>query len=120
MVVNLRSCLSLISILFITSCVSAPQPKEKEEKNQLVIVIDKSKSVTYSNKLNNIESELKRNFQEYYGKSLEHIQLSRFIINGDTRIFPEPDRFNLRCPNTQPESRSEVEAFQNWQVEKSK
>jgi hypothetical protein len=120
MVVNLRSCLSLIGILFITSCITAPEQTERQEKNQLVIVIDKSKSVTYTNKLSNIESELKRSFQETYGKAMDHIQLSRFIINGDTRIFPEPERFNIPCPNPHPESRSEVEAFQNWQVEKTK
>jgi hypothetical protein len=51
---------------------------------------------------------------------MNDIQLSRFIINGDTRVFPEPERFNIECPNPRPESRSEVEAFQNWQVEKTK
>ena len=120
MVVNLRYCLSLISILFITSCIETPEIREEPAKNQLVIVLDKSNSVTYNSKLLNIESELKRNFQEMYGRSLDHIQLSKFIINGDTRIFPEPERFNIPCPNPNPESRSEVTAFQNWQVEKTK
>src|SRR5687768_18480320 len=120
MVLNLRSFLSLICILLIHSCVSPPPPPEKEYKNQLVIVIDKSNSVTYDNKISNIQSELKRNFNEVYGKSLHHIQLSKFVINDDTRIFPEPVRFNIPCPNPDPESRSEVEALQNWQVEKAK
>jgi hypothetical protein len=120
MVVNLRSCLSLAFLFFITSCISTPEPVEKEQKNQLVIVLDKSASVTYNNKLDNIESELKRNFQEIYGRSRNHIQLSKFVISGDTRIFPEPVRFSTPCPNPNPESRSEVEAFQNWQVEKNK
>ena len=120
MVVNLRYCLSLISIFFISSCISTPEPSVKPLKNQLVIVLDKSNSVTYDSKLNNIESELKRSFQEMYAKSLDHIQLSRFVINSDTRIFPEPERFNIPCPNPNPESRSEVTAFQNWQIEKTK
>lgn len=120
MVVNLRSCLSLVLLFFITSCASTPETTEREIKNQLVIVLDKSNSVTYDNKLDDIESELKRNFQDLYGKSRNHIQLSKFVISGDTRIFPEPERFTLACPNPNPESRSEVEAFQNWQVEKSK
>ena len=120
MVLNLRLFLSLICILLIHSCVSPPPPPEKEYKNQLVIVIDKSNSVTYDNKIENIQSELKRIFNEVYGKSLDHIQLSKFVINGDTRIFPEPVRFNLPCPNAHPESRSEVSALQNWQMEKAK
>ena len=120
MVVNLRSCLSLVFLFFITSCASTPEVTEREEKNQLVIVLDKSNSVTYDNKLDDIESELKRNFQELYAKSRNNIMLSKFVISGDTRIFPEPERFNVPCPNPNPESRSEVEAFQNWQVEKTK
>jgi hypothetical protein len=120
MELNLRFCLNIICILFVQSCVSPPPPPEKEYKNQLVIVIDKSNSVTYKNKTENIESELRRNFQEAYGKALDHIQLSRFTINGDTRTFPEPVRFDVPCPDPQPESRSEVEAFQNWQIQKAK
>lgn len=120
MVLNSRLFLSLICILLIHSCVTPPPPPEKESKNQLVIVIDKSASVTYGNKISNIQSELKRIFNDVYGKSTEHIMLSKFVINGDTRIFPEPVRFNLACPNPHPESRSEVEALQNWKIEKAK
>jgi hypothetical protein len=120
MVLNSRLFLSLICILLIHSCVTPPPPPEKESKNQLVIVIDKSASVTYENKISNIQSELKRIFNEVYGKSSEHIMLSKFVINGDTRIFPEPVRFNIPCPNPYPESRSEVEALQNWKIEKAK
>ena len=75
MVVNLRSCLSLLLLFFITSCASTPEVTEREEKNQLVIVLDKSNSVTYDNKLDDIESELKRNFQELYNKSRNNIIL---------------------------------------------
>jgi hypothetical protein len=106
-------------LILLTGCY-ASDTKPKSPKNQLVIVLDKSQSVSYENKIANVFLNLKAAFKNTYTNCYEGIQFSKFEINGDTRVFPAPIRFELKCPTINPESRSEQLALQSWQLNRDK
>lgn len=115
---NLKSSLKLISIaLVIVSCIPADK-QDKHHKCQMVVILDKTNSVNFNSRLPMLESELARNFKIVYQSALQDIQFSKLKIVGDTRVFPDIDRFGKNCLYPHPDSRSEELEFQNWQADK--
>src|SRR5688500_3014359 len=96
MVLNLKF---LVSVLFyihlVIGCnIGSNDTNMREPKKQLVIVIDKSQSVTYNTKVERVRASLNDFFEETYGNIYENIQFSQFIIDGNTSVFPKPIKFH--------------------------
>jgi hypothetical protein len=87
-------------------------------KCQVVVVFDKSNSVSFSDKIPTLEKGLKQSFAVSYTTATKDIQYSRLIINGQTNIFPVPDRFSKPCLYPDPHTRLEQQEFDDWQTEK--
>jgi hypothetical protein len=120
MELNLKLFLSsLIYIVAGSACTSKPD-LDKSSKNQLVVVIDKSKSVTFNSRIETIKSNLTREFETVYKYATNNIQYSGFTITEDTRVFPSPHRFERRCNNFNPENRTEQQELDDWYAEKER
>jgi hypothetical protein len=120
MVPNSKLChkFPLVALL-IAGCntIQAPGPRYK---CQAVIIVDKTNSVDYTDKLPLLQQELARNFELTYGSATKNIQSSRLIITGITKVFPDLNHFSKDCPDAEEESRSEEEAREKWKMEKRK
>jgi hypothetical protein len=90
------------------------------KKKQILVVIDKTASVNYQQRMNDLKSELRSNFNNTYDDMYDHIQVYEMIINGNTKVFPSCIKFTKQCPNVNPESRSETEDLEDWKFSKKK
>jgi len=86
-------------------------------KCQLVVVLDKTGSVSYANRLPDVQQKLASEFARTYGSAEKNIQTSLFEITGDTKVFPEFNRFEKGRP-VDDGSRGSQEAVQHWDTQK--
>jgi len=92
----------------------------RAHKCQLVVVLDKTNSVTYKQKLPHIRQELLWNFSNIYDAATKDIQSSRLVITDSTSVFPEPARFRRDQPVGEEDSRGYQQALLQWKTEKRK
>jgi hypothetical protein len=118
----LKLFLSACCMVVCISCgeVDASAPAHPSGKNLLIIVVDKSHSVSYAKQKDKISSELKRKFSDTYDSSYEDLQIARMTIEGSTKPFAEHIRFLKKCPAIDPQSRSEEQELENWRHEKKR
>lgn len=108
----------LIFIGFIAACNSSDL-NPTYTKNQLVVVVDKSSSVSYEDKISDVRNELFRNFNSAYDSAMDLIQYSLFTINEQTKSFADPVRFNKKCGAMQKGARTDKKTYKDWQEVKN-
>lgn len=89
-----------------------------EHKCQLVVVVDKTNSVSYIQKRDHIQQELASKFTQTYACATKDIQCSLLIINGNTSVFPIPFRLDKNRPETEAGSRGGEQALHEWNTQK--
>lgn len=89
-------------------------------KCQAVVVVDKTNSVSFTDRLPQLQQELTRDLEYTYGNTTKDIQISHLIITGHTRVFPVPDHFYMDYPSGEEGSRSYEEQLHSWNIAKRK
>lgn len=118
---NLKLSISVLCCLLIfNSCAAQSAPDRKAPRKQVVVVLDKSKSVTYDSKAAVIKTWLKRKFLDVYGEAKDVFQYSTIFINDQTRVFPAPVNFTARCLYPEPATRLEEMELTKWKAKKNK
>jgi hypothetical protein len=109
--------------LFVAACLLAGCTMEKKppiHRCQALVVLDKTNSVSYSDRAPDFQQEFAGKFERTYASATRDIQCSSLIITGRTRVFPELNYFDKDCPGDAEDSRSGQEALRNWKTEKRK
>lgn len=108
-----------IAILLILGCGNV-KDLLLPHKCQVVVVLDKTNSVSYINKLPRLQQVFARNFELTYAFMEKNIQCSHLIITGNTQVFPDVDPFSKDCPYAEEQNRTTEAAIQRWKTEKRK
>jgi len=87
-------------------------------KCQLLVVLDKTNSVSYVNARRHIQEELHRRFVETYANATKDIKSSLLVITGSTSVFPEWCRFGKDMPEGDEDSRAYQQRLLQWKTEK--
>jgi hypothetical protein len=109
----------LIAAFLIAGCRPTERPFPPH-KCQAIVVLDKTSSVSYINRLPKLQQEFTRAFDRTYASATKDIQSSRLVITGNTSVFPAPNHFGKDCPNVEEGSRKSEEEYQRWLAEKRK
>lgn len=122
MIQNLKLLLSLFVLINSFSGCYDSEAAQNESlfKSHLVVVVDKSVSVTYNNRFTNIQENLKSHFKATYDNVMNDIQFVSLIIDGNTRVVPEYNHFENNCPYIKPETLSQKKAIGNWKQQRNK
>jgi hypothetical protein len=119
MVRSLKLFLNLfMGTLMLAGC--KEDPVTPAHKCQVLVVLDKTSSVSYAKSLPRIQKELTSRFAQTYASASKDIQSSLLVITSDTKVFPVPNRFGTDKPKDDDGSRGSQQAIQHWNTEKRK
>jgi hypothetical protein len=110
----------LAALVFLIGCVGNDMAVVPKHKCQLVVVLDKTNSVTYVQKREHIRQELMSKFDRTYDGATNNIQSSLLVITGSTSVFPVLYRFEVQLPAGEDDNRGYQEALLQWNTEKRK
>lgn len=120
MVRNSRSLLKWLAAVLVLGGCGRQQDAPLAHRCQLVVVLDKTASVSYTRKLPLIQPELLRAYSRTYATATKDIQSSLLIIKDNTRVFPELFRFDMDHPVGDEESRIYQQELLQWNTGKRK
>jgi hypothetical protein len=120
MAVNLKFCLKLVTATLLMVGCGATNVPAPIHRCQAVVVVDKTNSVSYTNKLPLLQARFGRAFEGTYVSSVKDIQTARLVITGNTGVFPELHSFYTGYPQGEEGSRSYDNDLQRWNIEKRK
>lgn len=112
-----RSLLSLIVAAIVLAGCGRPEVLVTH-KCQLLVVLDKTNSVSYVRKRPHIQDELLRRFNGTYGGATKDIASWLLVITGNTNVFAVPARFGEDRPIGEEDSREQQQKVQRWNTEK--
>jgi hypothetical protein len=107
--------LTVFSVVGCTSDKGSPP-----HKCQAIVVVDKTNSVSFINRLPILKGKLRRDIESTYASAEKDILISQLVITGSTRVFPDPNYFGKDCPDDDLDSRPGQIARQKWNSEKRK
>lgn len=113
-----RSFLKLILAAVILTGCGRPDVLVTPHKCQLLVVLDKTNSVSYVRKRSHIQEELVRRFNGAYADATKDIACWSMVITGNTNVFAVPERFGKDRPEGEEDSREQQERVQRWNSEK--
>jgi len=114
-----RSFLSIsVAGIFLLGCQQVE--KETVRRCQLLVILDKTASVNYTQKREKIHQALTRDFARTYASATKDIQSSLLVITGNTVVFPEPFRFDVDKPMGEEGSRIYQQSLLEWHTGKRK
>lgn len=117
---NSRLFLSLLAAALLMAGCGRGRDVVLAHRCQLVIVLDKTNSVSYAKKMPHIKQELSREYSKTYATAVKDIQSSLLVITGNTSVFPEPFRFDVDQPVGEDGSRGYDQSLQQWKTGKRK